>query len=196
MSGTQWSSEDTWSLLFFLSIVKKKKVKTHNVALLCLELSGQFVWEEAEEVQYVASYLERGHLAWCTDNSPTAQRAAVSQVLRQTLPWEPGEWDANKKSVWEREGEKKMISCFSPVWVCFASSAFSFNKALRPDSHVGTASMWCWIFSLNSIHSSLQMLQAEKMQCVMCRSLLIPKRTTDKNSNIVKKKKKKNRIKR
>lgn len=49
------------------------------------------MWEEAEEVQYVASYPERGHLAWLTDNSPTARRAAVSQVLMQTLPWELGE---------------------------------------------------------------------------------------------------------
>ncbi|KAM7399589.1 hypothetical protein PAMP_018854 [Pampus punctatissimus] len=51
---------------------------------VCKELIGQFVWEEAEEIQYVAGYLERGHLAWLTDNSPTAQRAAVSQVLMQT----------------------------------------------------------------------------------------------------------------
>ena len=70
-------------------------MKTHtqcgSTVCLCWEPSGQFVWEEVEEVQHVASYLERGHLAWLTDNSPTAQRAAVSQVLMQTLPWEPGE---------------------------------------------------------------------------------------------------------
>lgn len=71
---------------------------------MCLP-SGQFVWEEAEEVQCVASYLERGHLAWLTDNSPTAQRAAVSQVLMQTLPWEPGRMSlGNKKS---ERGKKK-----------------------------------------------------------------------------------------
>lgn len=49
---------------------------------LCMEPSGQFVWEEAEEVCAVVGYLERGHLPWLTDNSPTAQRAAVSQVLK------------------------------------------------------------------------------------------------------------------
>lgn len=31
-----------------------------------------------------ANYLERGHLARLTDNSPTARRAAVSQVLVKT----------------------------------------------------------------------------------------------------------------
>lgn len=39
---------------------------------LCKEPSKQLVWKEAEEVQCVAGYLERGHLAWLTDISPTA----------------------------------------------------------------------------------------------------------------------------
>lgn len=78
-------------------------------------------------VLYVASYLERGHLAWLTDNSPTAQRAAVSQVLMTTtLPWEPGEWVEKKKS----EVKKKDKPLFSSV--SFASSAFSFIKPLFP----------------------------------------------------------------
>lgn len=51
---------------------------------VCKQPSRLFVWEEAKEIQYVASYQERGHLAWLTDNSPTARRAAVSQVLMQT----------------------------------------------------------------------------------------------------------------
>lgn len=50
----------------------------------CKEPSGQPVWEEPEEVRYVAGYLERGHLAWLSDNSPTARRAAMSQVLMQS----------------------------------------------------------------------------------------------------------------
>lgn len=51
---------------------------------VCKKPSEQFVWEELEEIQNVAGYQERGHLAWLTDNSPTARRAAVSQVLMQT----------------------------------------------------------------------------------------------------------------
>lgn len=49
---------------------------------LCEETSGQFKWEEVDEVQYVAGYLGRWHLAWLGDYTPTAQRAAVSQVLK------------------------------------------------------------------------------------------------------------------
>lgn len=78
---------------FFAALFKKNWQCGSPV---CLP-SGQFVWEEAEEVQRVASYLERGHLAWHTDNSPTAQRAAVSQVLMQTLPWEPGRMSLGNK---------------------------------------------------------------------------------------------------
>lgn len=68
---------------------------------VCKEPSGQSVWEEAEEIQYVAGYLERGHLAWLTDNSPTVRESGAH--ANTTLPWEPGKWVGNKKS----DGEKK-----------------------------------------------------------------------------------------
>lgn len=34
---------------------------------LCEEASGPLKWEEVEDVQYVAGYLVRGHLAWLGD---------------------------------------------------------------------------------------------------------------------------------
>lgn len=39
--------------------------------------------EGAEDGECFASYPERGHLVCLTDDSPTAQRAAVSQALVQ-----------------------------------------------------------------------------------------------------------------
>lgn len=68
-----------------LGIVHEKgDTQCGSMVCQCKEPSGQPVWEEPEEVRYVAGYLERGHLAWLSDNSPTARRAAMSQVLMQS----------------------------------------------------------------------------------------------------------------
>lgn len=104
MSGTQRSRDlgKTPEASSILNIVKANKgTQCGSMVCLCKEPSGQFVWEE---VQYVVGYLERGHLAWLTDNSPTARRAAVSQVLMQTQHYH-GNWE----NEWEirRVREKK-----------------------------------------------------------------------------------------
>lgn len=109
MPGTQRSNEDTRGLVYPQQKKRRKTPKNNedtqcgSTVCLCKEPSGQFVWEE---VQYVAGYLERGHLAWLTDNSPTARRAAVSQVLMQTQ-----HYHGNQENEWEirgvREGKKK-----------------------------------------------------------------------------------------
>lgn len=94
------------------------------------------MWEEAEEVRCVASYPERGHLAWLTDNTPTVQRAVMSQVLMQTLPWEPERMrTGSKKSEGGRGEQRLLLSKVTFYWLVFLSDA------LFPVCHVGTASM-------------------------------------------------------
>lgn len=96
-------------------------VKKWPGSVVCLP-SGPFVWEEAEEVQCVASYPERGHLAWLTDNTPTVQRAVMSQVLMQTLPQEPERM---------RTGSKKKTEAASVI----SRSAFSCVSCDIHSSH-------------------------------------------------------------
>lgn len=76
------------------------------------------MWEEAEEVQCVASYPERGHLAWLTDNTPTVQRAVMSQVLMKTLPREPERMRTGSKKSEGGRRKQKLLQLF-------ANSAFS-----------------------------------------------------------------------
>lgn len=121
MSGPQRWTEDTRGLLVSLF------VKKWPGSVVCLP-SGPFVWEEAEEVQCVASYPERGHLAWLTDNTPTVQRAVMSQVLMQTLPQEPERMRTGSKKSEGGRRKQKLLQLF-------ASSAFSCVSCDIHSSH-------------------------------------------------------------
>lgn len=152
---------------------------------VCLP-SGQFVWEGAEEVLCVASYLERGHLAWLADNSPTAQRAAVSQVLMQTVTCEHNRKNENRKEE-EWEGGKTHKLLFSrvrfhllvllfPPWCSF--SRLSCGNCFQSDVRysVGFPSLLPY-----------RCFELKKSQCLMHLFLQKLKWTTLKNSNRKKK---------
>lgn len=52
---------------------------------LCEEASGPLKWEEVEDVQYVAGYLVRGHLAWLGDPVTPPQPGELPESGAQTL---------------------------------------------------------------------------------------------------------------
>lgn len=113
--------------IFFFSYFTKNKAQHQCTMCLCEEASGQLKWEEVEDIQYVAGYLVRGHLAWLGDTVTPPQPGELPWVRCSniTLPWELREWAGNKTS----EVEKKKISSFSTASVLLFCFFFLFSKS-------------------------------------------------------------------
>lgn len=108
----------------FFSYFTNSKAQHRCTMCLCEEASGPLKWEEVEDVQYVAGYLVRGHLAWLGDPVTPPQPGELPWVRCSniTLPWELREWAGNKTSEVEK---KKKISSFSTASVLLFVHLFS-----------------------------------------------------------------------
>lgn len=107
----------------FFSYFTNSKAQHRCTMCLCEEASGPLKWEAVEDVQYVAGYLVRGHLAWLGDPVTPPQPGELPWVRCSniTLPWELREWAGNKTS---EVGKKKDKQLFYSVSFDIFSSFF------------------------------------------------------------------------